>query len=735
MRFLSGSRHWPRFIFSGWMWVICFCLLNYASFANPSIVKVTSSDNAVSIAPYLQQYIDPKDKVSTLESVLSSAEFTPFVGEIPNYGLNTKSVWLRFTVKNNTPRRTLYLEIPYTNLSQLKLYHQQQGNFALLAQDGNTLPIQEKVAATPNYVLDLQLPPGAQKEFILHVYSNHPVILPAFVGSDVSVHKSNTLLAFIVSSYMGILLIMFVYNLFLFMVTRDKNYFYYTLYIFLVALAQLAMSGYGYMYFWPAFTEFNKYSVIWTSSLSAIAGIVFSMFFLRTKHYSPRLHNILLALIGIYIIGMISCLLGGTTLSYMILNYNSLLVAIALLSASIYIARQGFRSAYFYLIAWLALLLSFIVLILRNLNVMPYNTFTAYVFYMGSAIEVALLSIALADRINTLRREKEASQAEALNASRENVKLVREQNMILERKVAERTEELQETNEQLSEAFKELKDAQIQLVEAEKMASLGQLTAGIAHEINNPINFVKSNIKPLQLDFADMVEVIDAYEKLHTLEDEKIASQLKNIIKLKQELDIDFLKSEIDSLLNGIKDGAERTAEIVRGLRTFSRLDESQIKTVNIHEGIESTLVLLRNSSPDHVKITMDFKADGNIECFPGKLNQVFMNIISNAIQAIKGKANKQPEFINISTTDVGEDAIEIRIKDSGPGMSAEVKQKIFEPFFTTKDVGEGTGLGLAIVFKIIQEHSGKIDVMSAEGEGAEFIIQLHRIIPEKPSI
>ena len=231
------------------------------------------------------------------------------------------------------------------------------------------------------------------------------------------------------------------------------------------------------------------------------------------------------------------------------------------------------------------------------------------------------------------------------------------------------------------------------------------------------------------------MQVLDEYEKLHTSDPVKSTEQLKFISKLKKDLDLDFLKDEITNLLNGIKEGADRTAEIVRGLRTFSRLDESQIKTVNIHEGIESTLVLLRNSSPDHVKISFDFKANGNIECFPGKLNQVFMNIVSNAIQAIKSKSSKEPESIVISTKDVGTDEVEIRIKDSGPGMSPEVKQKIFDPFFTTKDVGEGTGLGLAIVFKIIQEHSGRIDVISALEEGAEFIITLHHIVPEKPAV
>lgn len=276
-----------------------------------------------------------------------------------------------------------------------------------------------------------------------------------------------------------------------------------------------------------------------------------------------------------------------------------------------------------------------------------------------------------------------------------------------------------------------MKDAQIQLVEAEKMASLGQLTAGIAHEINNPINFVKSNIKPLQLDFKDLLEVIEEYEKLHNTGSSEIADHLKDIESLKKSIDIEFVKTEIVSLMKGIENGAERTAEIVRGLRTFSRLDESVIKTVDIHEGIDSTLILLRSNIPANITVIKEYNAYGNIECYPGKLNQVFMNILSNAVQAIKGKTEMTGnEKIIISTRDIENNQIEISIKDSGKGMSDEVKQKIFDPFFTTKDVGEGTGLGLAIVYKIIQEHSGKIEVISSEGNGSQFIITLHNLIP-----
>jgi signal transduction histidine kinase len=369
-------------------------------------------------------------------------------------------------------------------------------------------------------------------------------------------------------------------------------------------------------------------------------------------------------------------------------------------------------------------------LILRNLAFLPYNDFTTYIIYVGSSFEVALLAIALADKINNLRKEKELSQAESLRNLQENEKLIINQNALLEQKVNARTEELLKTNENLNSAMDELKDAQIQLVDAEKMASLGQLTAGIAHEINNPINFVKSNIGPLQMDIDDLISIIDAYQPVHEIPADEIPDKLKEVKRLKDKIDIEYLKTEVENLVSGIRDGAERTVEIVKGLRTFSRLDEGEIKTVNIYEGLDSTIVLLRNMLNENIIIEKDYQADGVIECFPGKLNQVFMNIISNAIHAIKLKGDRtEKNYIRIFSR-VVDGMLELHIKDTGVGMPDEVRRKIFDPFFTTKEVGEGTGLGLSIVYKIIFMHFGKIDVQSSPGNGAEFIISLNYQLP-----
>lgn len=287
----------------------------------------------------------------------------------------------------------------------------------------------------------------------------------------------------------------------------------------------------------------------------------------------------------------------------------------------------------------------------------------------------------------------------------------------LEEKVAQRTEEVNKKNEALEQTLEELKEAQTQLVEQEKMASLGQLTAGVAHEINNPITFVSGNITPLKRDINEMMEILKGYEE--EVKAQGLEEKFNRINQLKDELDYDFLLEEIKQLLEGITEGAERTAEIVRGLRNFSRLDEDVLKLANINQGIESTLLLLRSELKDRIEIIKDMPEMPDIMCYPGKLNGVYMNILTNGMQAIEG-----PGKIYITTRHLGDRAT-ISIRDTGPGMPEEVQKRIFEPFFTTKDVGFGTGLGLSITYGAIELHKGKITVNSVMGEGTEFLIEL----------
>ncbi|MGW8316764.1 MAG: tetratricopeptide repeat-containing sensor histidine kinase [Bacteroidales bacterium] len=276
---------------------------------------------------------------------------------------------------------------------------------------------------------------------------------------------------------------------------------------------------------------------------------------------------------------------------------------------------------------------------------------------------------------------------------------------------------LEKQKSELNDTLDHLTQAQTQLVQSEKMASLGQVTAGVAHELNNPLNFISSSVKPLRRNMEDLIAILEKYDSV--IGEKALQDAFADAEEFKQAVDYSYLLKETKDLLEGVNEGASRSQHIVKGLRTFSRLDENEFKGVNIHEGIDSTLLLLSNKLKDRINVHKNYGAIPLVEGLPGKLNQVFMNILTNGIMAIKGEGE-----ITITTEQV-DDHVQISIKDSGEGMTGEVSEHIFEPFFTTRAVGQGTGLGLSITYSIIEEHHGTIQVNSAPGKGAEFIITI----------
>lgn len=444
--------------------------------------------------------------------------------------------------------------------------------------------------------------------------------------------------------------------------------------------------------------------------------------FLRTEIYAPFYHraaNLLFLFFGLIF-----------TLSFFTINsviHTSAqmgigLVAIYIFLTSINVYRKGYEPAKFFLIAWLVLLIGILVYALKDAGLIPSTPVTNYLLQFGSAVEAVLLSLALADRINVLKREKSESQERALRISLENERMVKEQNILLEDKVKVRTADLETTNEQLNEALDNLKSAQSQLVNAEKLASLGQLSAGIAHEINNPINFVGANIEPLQLDIQDVLTILNRYESISS--SDAFDREKKEIEALKREMDFEYVLPEIDQLLRGIRHGAERTAAIVAGLKNFSRVDESELRPFDLNEGLESTLLILTNEVPTWVEMDVRLGDIPAVECLGGKINQVFLNIINNGLQAFATWPDKKNRVFEIRSWRDG-DRVYFQFKDNAGGMDDEALNKIFDPFFTTKDVGRGTGLGMSISYKIIQSHDGNIDIQSEKGTGSVITLNL----------
>ncbi|MBD2483269.1 response regulator [Planktothrix sp. FACHB-1365] len=281
----------------------------------------------------------------------------------------------------------------------------------------------------------------------------------------------------------------------------------------------------------------------------------------------------------------------------------------------------------------------------------------------------------------------------------------------------------------------QLRKMQLQLIQTEKMSSLGQLVGGVAHEINNPINFIYGNIFHAQKYVQDLLKTIELYEQY-------LPSDIPELKTWSEEIDFDFLKDDLPQLLSSMEIGANRIRDLVRSLRVFSRLDEAQLKEIDLKEGIESTLMLLSHrlkptSHRPEIEIIQDYDKLPLIECYASEINQVFIHVFNNAIDAIDSKAlmlGNHSKTLNVfvpqirikieSTTE--QDGLKISIADNGIGMSAEVQRRSFDQFFTTKPVGQGTGLGLAITYAIIvDKHGGTLTCNSEVGQGSEFKITL----------
>jgi signal transduction histidine kinase len=303
--------------------------------------------------------------------------------------------------------------------------------------------------------------------------------------------------------------------------------------------------------------------------------------------------------------------------------------------------------------------------------------------------------------------------------------------------------QLREQATELEDALHQLKQAQLQLVQTEKMYSLGMMVAGIAHEINNPVSFVCGNVAPAESYFQELLELIHLYQQHYP-------NPIPVIQEYTDSIDLDFLMDDLPNLLKSMKVGAERIRDLVVSLRTFSRVDEAKMTQVNLHEGLDTTLLILQHRLKEKagraaIEVIKNYSPLPLIQCYAGQINQVFMNILVNAIDALEServsseqageeKFVSQPsphiqiftEFVESSDSNPDSSSVVIRIIDNGPGMTERVRLLLFDPFFTTKPIGQGTGLGLSISYQIIvTKHGGQLLCNSVPGQGTEFIIQI----------
>jgi len=641
---------------------------------------------------------------------------------ILNFGMTQSAYWVKIDVRNLASEQYLRLKAPL--IDYIDIYFITDNRAIDHRQTGAACPFEQREVQSLNYLF--KIPKGKSTAYI-HLRSHFALQVPVEVAPLIYFSQADIQEHWALGLYFGLMLVMIFYNLFIYFSVRDKTYLFYIFYIAFITLTYASFKGIAFQYLWPNQANFNNLVPAFASMAGMFIFLFGSYFLGIRKNKSPRLYW--LGMMHIMFLAMCSLanILGDYYISANISQLVTTTGSFYLLFISISAYRSGIKTARFFLLAWSLYLISVIIYILQLQNIIAYSVFNNNAVLYGSAIEAVLISFALADRINILKVEKEQSQQQVLQALQEKERLISKQNITLEKSVKARTQELDQANHRLQQTLGELKQAQSKMVESEKMTSLGQLTAGIAHEMNNPLTFIRANIQPLKRNISTLNKVTQQYGKIAS--DADWETELTSIATFKQQVDYEYTLEETQLLLDGIEEGANRTLTIVEGLKSFSRLDNCDFQDYKLEQGIESTLTLLRHRFQDHdITLNKDYGKDISIPCLPDRLNQVFMNILSNAIDALKEKKEQGQTDDNHEISIVLQDDdewVSIQISDNGIGINQEHRDKIFEPFFTTKKVGSGTGLGLSIVYGIIQDHKGEINIESTINEKTLVTIRL----------
>ncbi|MDB5004877.1 MAG: hypothetical protein JWQ34_3102 [Mucilaginibacter sp.] len=707
--------------------ILCLLIRNISVFAGQTdTLKIHTNETRYLTNQYFLELEDP-DNTLSIKNILTNHHFHTITSTFPRLKYSKSITWLKFAVTNKTNQTFLPITISKSIIDDFDvyflepMYHKGHKTFLLKHLSAHDPQFNSNLLNQSVMLVNAPVSSDSTVTFFARIKSNASTVIPIEINSAAQFVQKRSFENLVNGAIIGVFIIMALYNLMLFIIVGDRSYLYYVIYITFLGANQSLLLGFGNSLFPNDLPLLNKYIIPILRVFFGYSLLLFAGEFLHFKQNIKRYYNFYLFLFVLYTFPLLATITGYTHNAYTLSTVATLTTSSSLLVIVSVLYYRGFKPAKFFIIGWGLFLVSIMVSIARNNGFVPFNYFTLNIVIYSALIELILFSIALADKINYYRRENTESQLAALTIARENERLITEQNIFLENKVKERTQELIQTNQNLSVTIDNLKSAQIQLIETEKMASLGQLTAGVAHEINNPINFVSANVKPLRIDFDEIFELLGKYELAANNGTPELLDDANNY---KNKINVDFVKNEINTLLDGIEDGASRTAEIVQSLRTFSRMDESVLIPANINTAILSTLVILRSSIPYYIEIKPILEKLQPLNCYAGKINQALINLINNSIQAITVKEMHNNESIAIYTYD-HTDHITIKITDTGIGMTNNVKQRIFEPFFTTKNIGEGTGLGLSIVFGIIEKHKGTINVESVPGAGTTFTVTL----------
>jgi len=668
----------------------------------------------MNIGQYTEYYLDDQSKFA-FYTELSDSCFKPYSWDLPNFNTSNATLWLRFKV-SNVEKESWIIHINQSNLDLVEA--QFKGSPLMIKTQSDSIPLNTRDLYNQNY--NFYLPNvGSSAEYIyLKVRSTDQLVVPISLMHENSVNSEQLTKDILFSTFFGIMLCLLLYNAFVFLRIKEKVYGNYIIYILFILLAQANLHGYLVRVIPDNFMWINRLSIFFLISFAGIFGLIFISNYIELKKHLPTANKLIKGSIGLYIIAIALSLIGKTQISYTLIEVNGGLNSLLILITCSILYFRHHKPAGTVLLAWSIFFLGVILYILKDAGVLPHNIFTVYTMTIGSAIEGILLSFGLADKINILKKEKEDAQLRELET-------LKQSEFHLEKQVQERTHQLQEAKEHIETQYQDLQKSQRQLIESEKMAGLGQMTAGIAHELNNPINFVSSNVAPLEKDIEEILEILTDFKNLPH---EPTSPEIEAVRSKFRAYDVPMLEEEIKLLMQGIKEGSSRASDIVSGLRIFARTDQDVFVNANLNDCVNATLVLIKSTWKNEVSLNKVLDEHlPDIDCLPGKLNQVIVNLITNAVQAsIEYNTERTKRSIHVSSYH-DNDNIYLSVTDNGGGIPLDIQTKIFEPFFTTKKVGQGTGLGLSISKSIIEDHNGHLSMKSNPSEGTEFIVTLPR--------
>ncbi len=686
-----------------------------------------------SINTYIYYFEDTKGTLSFED--ISKPEFT---GNFQltekttvNFGYTHSTYWARIDIKNTDPRvNDWLLEIDYELLDSIDFFQIGHESEWEIKQFGDMYPYDHRDWDYRTFLIPLQLPDTSINTYYLRFRSLGSMQFPMNIYQAKSALKTVMFAETYYGLFFGIMFLLIIYNAFIYFSLREITYFYYIILILSSVVFMSFMSGHMFQYVF-------RNSMWWCNKLlpSCIAVVEFSLIsltrsFLSTRQYHPKLDRILIYFLFLSVIQVFLLFFANYHFSARVAAYSCQLYILLSLFSGILILLKGNQAARLFILAFTIYLFGAMALAFNAIGIVGENVVSIHGMELGVMLNGVILSLALINRYKISKTEKEKADKEII--------LMREKaTEKLEQKVVERTKEIRDKNEELRQQQEELTSinevlenqkeelqrtleslrlTQSQLIQSEKMASIGQLVAGIAHEINNPVNFINAGVDSLNENLEEIRQVLAIYHRITT---DNVEEKLQEIDDLKNLIDYHETIREVGKLIDTIQHGTKRTTEIVKGLRTFSRLDEDVLKVADLHEGLDSTLILLHNRYKDKIELVKEYGKIPEIDCYPGQLNQVFMNVLSNAIEAIEDKGKI------IVSTSISNGSIRISIKDTGTGIPEDIRSRIFEPFFSTKEIGQGTGLGLSICHSIIERHRGSIEVRSEMGTGSEFVIIL----------